>query len=153
MAFQPTKLTVCANITFTVKKNVVVQQVYFFYNKKFLILVGVDSLLAFTVYRRRMALQRRKWTMVSSSIADLQTSLNGRLSFSAWLSITQWPLSMATVIEMMLWPSPSNWLVCLYPFEGQVSLVVSRTSHCSGIGSCLGRISAQYFHGKNPLIY
>ena len=47
---------------------------------------------------------QRKWRASSSSSTDLlprQNSLNGRLILSAWLPITQWPLSMATVVEIV----------------------------------------------------
>ena len=54
--------------------------------------------------------------------------LNGILILSACLPITQWPVSMVTVTEMMLRPSPSNWLVRLPYIESQVSLAVKQDS-------------------------
>ena len=38
----------------------------------------------------------------------------------------KWPVSMATVIVMILRPSPSNWLVRLLSIEDQVSLAVDQ---------------------------
>ena len=54
--------------------------------------------------------------------------LNGSPILSAYLLTIQWPVSMANVIEMMLRPSPSNWLVRLLSIDGQVSLPVERDS-------------------------
>ena len=70
---------------------------------------------------------QRKWITESSSLVDLhprQKSLNG----SRILPITQWPCLQATVIEMMLRPSPSNWSVCLTSIDGQVRLAVAQDS-------------------------
>ena len=62
------------------------------------------------------------------SLHAWQKSLNGICILSACLPIKQWPVSMAIVIEMMLRPSPFNWLVRLLSIEGQVSLAVEQDS-------------------------
>ena len=57
-----------------------------------------------------------------------QKSLNGRLIFSACLSITQWHVSMATVVKMMSWSSLNNWFLGLLSIKCHVSLAVERNS-------------------------
>ena len=70
--------------------------------------------------------QTTYWTAVTSKW--ITVSINEGCILFAFLSITQWPLSMTAVIEMMLWPNPSNWLVCLLSIKCQVSVVVEQDS-------------------------
>ena len=74
---------------------------------------------------------QKKWITASSFSADShpqQMSLNGSRILSACLPITQWPVSMATVVEMMSRSSPSNWFVRLLSIKGQVRLTVEQDS-------------------------
>ena len=68
---------------------------------------------------------QRKWITVSSSSAVLlprQKSLNGSVILSACLPITQWSVSMATVVEITSRPNFINWLVHILSIKGQESL-------------------------------
>ena len=64
---------------------------------------------------------QRKWK--AADLHPQQKSLNGSLIISSCLPITQWPVSTATVVDIMSRPRSSNWLVRLLSIRGQVSLI------------------------------
>ena len=72
---------------------------------------------------------QKKWTTVSSSSVNLYPrQKNGSLILSTCLPITQWPVSMASVINVI--PSTSKWIIRLISTKGQVFSLLQ----CSSLG-------------------
>ena len=91
----------------------------------------MESQINYISTQQETSIDRKNWISITSFSADLhprQKSLNGSYVLSTSLSTTQWPVSVATLVELMSRPSQSNWLVRLLSIKDQTSLAVKQNS-------------------------
>ena len=104
-----------------------------------------NNIIIITAPGRRRVLTK-KVIIVSSSLAELyprQKLLDGNCILSPCLPINQWPVSIATAIEMTLQSSSNKWFMRLLSIKDQVNRAWETTPHWHWKGWRLEKISAQ----------